>query len=195
MSESRFKKYMKRHLLNESNGRARSPFAKGVEGPINQGVEFDEFMENLRNYSSDTDRDEMLTFLTKQIIQDYTTSDLRGLMAIMADEFQRDGDGNHFTGTMDVNETSLNEAVYTKDDILELRNGDSIVLTGEKEEWLKHFTEANLPPVNMPLELVGSKPVRGGSLAFFEDLYGNEVSIHISFLAVIPQFVKEIIKA
>jgi len=186
---------MKRHLLNESNGRARSPFAKGVEGPINQGVEFDEFMENLRNYSSDTDRDEMLTFLTKQIIQDYTTSDLRGLMVIMADEFQRDSEGNHFTGEMDVNETSLNEAVYTKDDILELRNGDSIVLTGEKEEWLKHFTEANLPPVNMPLELVGSKPVRGGSLAFFEDLYGNEVSIHISFLAVMPQFVKEIIKA
>ena len=72
-------------------------------------ISFGEFMNNLRNYSSDTDRDEMLTFLTKQIIQDYTTFDLRILMAIMAKEFQRDSEGNHFTGTMDVNEDDLSD--------------------------------------------------------------------------------------
>ena len=67
-------------------------------------ITFGEFMNNLRNYSSDTDRDEMLTFLTKQIIQDYTDFDLRDLMANLAHEFQRDREGNHFTGEMDVNE-------------------------------------------------------------------------------------------
>ena len=62
---------------------------------------------NLRNYSSDTDRDEMLTFLTKQIIQDYTYADLGNLMDQMSYTFQRDSEGNHFTGEMDVNEDNL----------------------------------------------------------------------------------------
>ena len=86
MEEFNIHKWQAKHLRNK---------------PLNENyITFDQFMNNLRNYSTDTDRDEMLTFLTKQIIQDYTTFDLRILMAIMAKEFQRDSEGNHIEDEM-----------------------------------------------------------------------------------------------
>jgi hypothetical protein len=58
------------------------------------GVDFDEFMSNIRNYSSSDERDEILTYLTDQIIKNYTDSDLNDLMYEMSMEFEVGPDGS-----------------------------------------------------------------------------------------------------
>ena len=94
MSNKKFEKYMKRHLLNE----------------VYRQLPFNTFMNNLRNYSSDTDRDEMLTMLTDFIMdmghEDHVFVDI---MNQMADRFDRDGDGNHLTE----NKKSVKENIET----------------------------------------------------------------------------------
>ena len=91
MKEFNYKEYLKNNpLLNE------------VEDPINrlqnQGVAFDEFMYNLTNYSSDIQRSEMLNMLVKFIVDmDHPESYFEDIMNDLANEFDRDGDGNHIT--------------------------------------------------------------------------------------------------
>ena len=77
---------------------------------LNEEVTFEVFMNNLRNYSSDTDRDEMLTMLT-DFIMDMGHEDhvFVNIINQMADRFDRDGDGNHLTE----NKKSVKENIET----------------------------------------------------------------------------------
>lgn len=194
MSERRFKKYMKRQLLNESNGRARSPFAKGSINKLqNQGVAFDEFMYNLTNYSSDIQRSEMLNMLVKFIVDmDHPESYFEDIMNDLADEFDRDGDGNH----INENKTSLNEAVYTKDEILDMWVGDSFLMTNADEYGSMAFRGAgNTPPPNTELEIVDTRVHRGGHVITIQEPSGKEYTIHTKWLTRYPEWIKQIIKA
>jgi hypothetical protein len=91
------KEWQEKHLLKEE------PFENPVAGGGDyyykshhegDGVDFDVFMSNIRNYSSSDERDDLLTYLTDQIIQNYTDSDLNDLMYEMSMEFEVGPDGS-----------------------------------------------------------------------------------------------------
>ena len=87
---------MKWNPLNEQPG--EHPVAGGGDYYYKShhegdGVDFDEFMSNIRNYSTSDERDDILTYLTDQIIQNYTDADLNDLMYDMSMKFEVDPDG------------------------------------------------------------------------------------------------------